>query len=99
MLVTYALGKAPHTRGRYGHPEQHRAITPREAALLQGFPDDFKFLGNRMDVRTQIGNAVPPPLARAAGQAIIRAFDGQRVSQSGTRAVRELGSPAQLALI
>ena len=66
---------------------------------MQGFPDDFKFLGNRMDVRTQIGNAVPPPRARAAGHAIIRAFDGERVSQSGTRAVCELGAPAQLALI
>ena len=99
LCPTITVGFDSFTRGRYGHPEQHRAITPREAALLQGSPDDFKFLGNRMDVRTQIGNAVPPPRARAAGQAIIRAFDGERVSQSGTRAVCELGAPAQLALI
>lgn len=99
LCPTITVGFDSFTRGRYGHPEQDRAITPREAARLQGFPDGFKFLGNRMDVRTQIGNAVPPPLARAAGQAVIRAFEGERVSQSGTRAVRELGAPAQLALI
>lgn len=99
LCPTITVGFDSFTRGRYGHPEQHRAITPREAARLQGFPDSFGFLGNRMDVRTQIGNAVPPPLARAAGQAIIRAFDGERVAQSGTRALRELGAPTQLALI
>jgi DNA (cytosine-5)-methyltransferase 1 len=86
------------TRGRYGHPEQNRAITPREAARMQGFPDDYRFLGNRMDVRTQIGNAVPPPLARAAGLAIIRALDRINERVVGTRAVRKLGKQAQLAL-
>ena len=59
------------TRGRYGHPLQNRAITPREAALLQGFPVDFEFIGNRSEVRKQIGNAVPPPLAKAIGISII----------------------------
>lgn len=78
---TITVGFDSFTRGRYGHPEQHRAITPREAARLQGFPDDFQFLGNRMDVRTQIGNAVPPPLAKAAGLAIIRALNGENTYQ------------------
>lgn len=96
---TITVGFDSFTRGRYGHPEQHRAITPREAARLQGFPDDFVFLGNRMDVRTQIGNAVPPPLAKAAGLAILRALEGKKVAQTGTRAVRELGRQAQMALI
>lgn len=62
------------SRGRYAHPEQDRSITPREAARLQGFSDDFRFLGNRADVRRMIGNAVPPPLAKAAGQAIVRSL-------------------------
>lgn len=60
------------TRGRYGHPEQNRAITPREAARLQGFPDYVHFQGTRSEVRYQIGNAVPPPLAEAIGTQIVR---------------------------
>ncbi len=67
------------SRGRYGHPEQDRSITPREAARLQGFPDAFRFLGNRADVRRMIGNAVPPPLAKAAGLALLRSL--RRASQ------------------
>ncbi|WP_281358286.1 DNA cytosine methyltransferase [Hongsoonwoonella zoysiae] len=62
------------SRGRYAHPDQDRSITPREAARLQGFEDSFRFLGNRADVRRMIGNAVPPPLAKAAGDAIIRSL-------------------------
>jgi len=59
------------TRGRYGHPLENRPITPREAAILQGFPEKFVFVGNRGDIRSQIGNAVPPPLAEAIGKEII----------------------------
>ena len=58
------------TRGRYGHPRADRPLTPREAARLQGFPDTFGFTGTRYDVRHQIGNAVPVPLACAVGAAI-----------------------------
>jgi DNA (cytosine-5)-methyltransferase 1 len=65
------------TRGRYGHPIKNRPLTPREAARLQGFPDDFEFLGTRHDVRHQIGNAVPVPLAEAVGMAIVRALNGE----------------------
>jgi len=50
-------------KGRYLHPDQHRPITHREAARLQGFPDNFEFFGKRIAVGIQIGNAVPPPLA------------------------------------
>ena len=69
------------TRGRYGHPRHDRPITPREAARIQGFPDDFVFCGNRGDVRSQIGNVVPPPLAEAVGLEILRSLlfaDGVR---------------------
>ncbi|KAB2720393.1 DNA cytosine methyltransferase [Brucella intermedia] len=69
---TITAGFDSFTRGRYGHPEQHRSLTLREGARLQGFPDDFRFCGTRYDVRLQIGNAVPPPLASAVGKAIIR---------------------------
>lgn len=60
------------TRGRYGHPRQNRPLTPREAARIQGFPDNFVFMGSRGDIRSQIGNAVPPPLAEAVGKEIIK---------------------------
>ena len=53
------------TRGPFGHPYEPRAITPREAARLQTFPDDFVFCGFRMEVAGQIGNAVPVRLAEA----------------------------------
>jgi DNA (cytosine-5)-methyltransferase 1 len=62
------------TRGRYGHPHQDRPLTPREAARLQGFPDSFVFCGTRGDIRSQIGNAVPPPLAAAIGAEIRRSL-------------------------
>lgn len=51
------------SNGCNSHPELHRAITPREAARLQSFPDSFIFYGNKTEVCKQIGNAVPPKLA------------------------------------
>ena len=59
------------SRGRFGHPEQDRSITLREGARLQGFPDSFEFIGTKVSVARQIGNAVPPPLARAVGEALV----------------------------
>ena len=50
-------------KGRYLHPEEHRPITHREAAVLQTFPNDFQFCGSRIEIARQIGNAVPPLLA------------------------------------
>lgn len=64
------------TRGRFAHPAQDRNISMREAARIQGFPDDFRFLGGRVDVAHQIGNAVPPPLAMALGVAIAKHLGG-----------------------
>lgn len=55
-------------KGRYIHPEEHRAITHYEAALLQGFPSDHRFVGSRTDIARQIGNAVPIPLGAAIGR-------------------------------
>lgn len=51
---------------RIGHPDNvNRVITHREAALLQGFPNDFVWCGTKTQIARQIGNAVPPGLARA----------------------------------
>lgn len=57
-------------KGRYLHPEAHRPITHREAACLQTFPDDFIFVGTKIEVARQIGEAVPPKLARAIARAM-----------------------------
>jgi DNA (cytosine-5)-methyltransferase 1 len=62
--------------GRFGHPEQDRAITLREAALLQSFPRSYAFWPdgkklNRTAVARMIGNAVPPKLAEALGRALL----------------------------
>jgi len=51
-------------KGRYLHPEHDRPITHREAARLQSFRDTFIFEGGKIDIARQIGNAVPPVLAR-----------------------------------
>ncbi|MBO9703674.1 MAG: DNA cytosine methyltransferase [Sporocytophaga sp.] len=69
------------TRGRFGHPKENRAITAREAALIQGFPLNFEFIGNRGEVRKQIGNAVPPPLAKEIGLAIKKILDNTNQSK------------------
>lgn len=57
--------------GRYVHPEQDRGLSIREAALLQGFPADFRFEGNFDDKYKQIGNAVSPIFStRLAGHVL-----------------------------
>lgn len=53
------------SNGTNSHPELHRSITPREAARLQSFPDDFIFYGTKTQICKQIGNAVPPLMAKA----------------------------------
>ena len=47
------------------HPKEHRSITVREAAVITGFPMDYKFFGNHSKRCEHVGNAVPPPLASA----------------------------------
>jgi DNA (cytosine-5)-methyltransferase 1 len=62
------------SKGRFLHPEENRAITMREAALLQGFPRWYKFpaTDNKSAVALMIGNALPPPFIAAHGKSIRR---------------------------
>jgi len=56
--------------GRFIHPTQNRAISIREAARLQSFPDRYKFCGTMKDKYKQVGNAVPPLMAYAVAKSI-----------------------------
>lgn len=56
----------------YIHPTQSRGLSPREAARIQTFPDDYVFYGAANNWYKQIGNAVPVKLAEAIGRAIIQ---------------------------
>jgi len=60
------------SNGKNSHPYLDRSITPREAARIQSFPDGYRFLGRKTEICKQIGNAVPPLLAKAIGKAIMR---------------------------
>ena len=60
-----------YSNGRFGHPEQDRAISLREAALLQTFPQRFRFVGSLTSRGMQVGNAVPPLMARRIGEALV----------------------------
>ena len=56
------------------HPSEHRGMTPREAARIQGFPDAFRFTGSAKDKFMQIGNAVPPPMAAGLAEFVREAL-------------------------
>ena len=63
-----------YSKGRYGHYSQDRAISIREAARLQTFPDDFIFGNSLTDAALQIGNAVPIDLVKASGKILKEAM-------------------------
>lgn len=66
------------SNGRFGHPVQNRALSLREAAALQSFPDDYEFFGAVNAIALQIGNAVPVALAAALGRQL------QLMAEGGT---------------
>jgi len=84
-LTTHCTGLS---NGSYGHPAQNRAITLREAALLQSFPENYKFINDGQELNVSIlarhiGNAVPPKLGESIGKSIINHlhqhnFDGRK---------------------
>ena len=62
--------------GRFGHPEQDRALSMREGAILQSFPPDYKFIDvnhpqTNRQIGVHIGNAVPVKLGEAIGRSIL----------------------------
>lgn len=62
--------------GKFTHPFLHRAITVREAARIQSFPDTFHFIGTKGSQMKQVGNAVPPLLAKAIATVVMNDITG-----------------------
>jgi DNA (cytosine-5)-methyltransferase 1 len=69
------------SKGRFLHPEEDRAITMREAALLQGFPKRYKFpiVTNKSAIALLIGNALPPEFIKAHAKSIRRYLNYMRI--------------------
>jgi DNA (cytosine-5)-methyltransferase 1 len=81
-LASTILTKCDPHWGAYFHPEQDRAITVREAARFQAFPDWFKFQGSKTEQYVQIGNAVPPLLGRRIAEGIRRSMESEQFMQA-----------------
>ena len=86
---TITAGCLIYSKGRFGHPEQDRPISAREAARLQTFPDEFVFEGNLEMVGRQIGNAVPPKLAEASGRHIIEIIKKYDIAKKAKRSKKK----------
>ena len=70
------------SNGRFGHPEQNRAISVREAACIQTFPMDFVFQGSLNSMARQVGNAVPVAMAKVFGDHIVRHYLSYKKSKA-----------------
>ena len=87
--------RGAHTSPRPIHPHEHRVITVREAARLHGYPDWFRFHTTNWHGHRQVGNSVPPPLARAAAMALLASLD---FSPRPLRSLISLGDSSLLTL-
>lgn len=87
--------RGSHTSPRPIHPTEDRVITVREAARLHGYPDWFRFHTTNWHGHRQVGNSVPPPLARAAALALLKSLG---YSPPALRAAIPLGDASLLTL-
>jgi DNA (cytosine-5)-methyltransferase 1 len=87
--------RGSHTSPRPIHPREARVITVREAARLHGYPDWFRFHTTNWHGHRQVGNSVPPPLARAAAVALLGSLGHSPVA---LRSALPLGDPILLTL-
>ena len=82
------------SNGRFGHPQQDRAISVREAALLQTFPMSFVFTGSLTAQARQVGNAVPALLARKFGEHVLEETASAVKNRAVSQLVRVQQTPA-----
>jgi DNA (cytosine-5)-methyltransferase 1 len=93
VAPTLTSGCTNVSRGRFGHPDQDRALTLREAMLLQTFPPNAKLSGFVDNMALQVGNAVPSLLAQRIAEKIIE-MDGQAARRRSHRSRRGASQPA-----
>ena len=74
----------------YYHPIEDRYLTVREAAVIQSFPNDFVFLGTTTQQWRQIGNAVPPLLARAIGMSLLAMHTQRKKAEAGRPTIAQI---------
>lgn len=79
--------------GEYIHPDQHRTISIREAARIQSFPDWFVFEATNSEQYDQVGNAVPPLLAKAVGLELKAALSKRRAGQAAVKCRYRIPDP------
>lgn len=76
---TITAGCLSPSKGRFGHPDELRTISLREAALLQTFPPSYRFVGDKIDAACSVvGNALPCLFAQAIAQRVVRAIERAR---------------------
>jgi len=75
--------------GRWGHPVDIRTLTMREAARIQSFPDHFEFVGSFNEQAGQIGNAVPPLLAKKLAETMLAHVTASRLDSSLENSAKE----------
>ena len=86
------------SKGRFLHPSRNRAITVREAALLQGFPESYKFDAEhgKVALALMVGNALPPPFVAAHARQIKKTLVDRKIGKRSPRDGQPYQAPAQL---
>lgn len=74
-----------YSKGRFGHPTQDRAISVREAARIQTFPDDYTFGESITKAALEIGNAVPVELVKVSAEQILKQITAVKKYLSATK--------------
>jgi DNA (cytosine-5)-methyltransferase 1 len=84
----------------YFHPTENRCLTVREGASLQSFPNDFLFEGNVTSQWRQVGNAVPPLMAKALGKAILQMLkDAEKTKRRPVKVSTAIGVERSRAFV